>query len=72
MNKFQKKVNKEVKRRDNAIWDEFYRKSEKTQLKNGGVLYKYDMDLLNWVFDASNRYHIKKQVIKDFKVQGIF
>lgn len=72
MNKFQKKVNKEVKRRDNAIWDEFYRKSEKTQLKNGGVLYKYDMDLLNWVFDASNRYRIKKQVIKDFKAQGIF
>lgn len=72
MNKFQKKVNKEVKRRDNAIWDEYYRKSEKTQLKNGGVLYKYDMDLLNWVFDASNRYRIKKQVIKDFKAQGIF
>lgn len=70
MNKFQKKISKEVKKRDNAIWDEFYRKSKKTQLEKG-VLYTYDMDLLDWVFDASNRYRIKKQVIKDFKAQGI-
>lgn len=71
MNKIQKKISKEVKRRDDAIWNEFYSKTEKTQLENGTTLYKYNKDLLEWVFDASNRYRIKKQVIKEFKEQGI-
>lgn len=69
MNKFQKKVNAEVKRRQKELDKEFDNKQEKTYLKNGGILYKYDAELYEWYFNNHRRYHIKKQVVKDLKAK---
>lgn len=71
MNRVQRKISREIKKRIDQAIDKYYEGAEITQLENGGSLIKVDTEVLIQLVEDTARHRVKKQVIKDFKEQGI-
>lgn len=71
MNRVQRKISREIKKRIDQAIDKYYEGAEITQLENGRSLIKVDTEALIQLVEDTARHRVKKQVIKDFKEQGI-
>lgn len=71
MNRIQRKINKEVNKRIEKAIDNYYNCVNFIKLESGSTLVQADTDKLEKLVIETARHRIKRQVIKDFKEQGL-
>lgn len=71
MNRVQRKISKEVNKRIDKAIDNYFSCVDSIKLENGSTLIQADPYALEKLVTDTTRHRIKRQVIKEFKEQGI-
>lgn len=71
MNRVQRKISKEVNKRIEKAIDNYYCCVNFLELENGSTLIQVDPYALEKLVTETTRHRIKRQVVKEFKEQGL-
>lgn len=71
MNKIQRKISREVNKKIDKAIDKYYENAKIIKLENGESVIEGNPEALMQLLKDTTRHRLKREVIKEFKEQGI-